>query len=330
MRGIIKRISLGLASLAVVASMGTALVGAQATSGSGNGFRLSPVRSELTIEKGKSTVLTINIENPTDVQTTVQAVINDFISSDKENGEPRLILDDTGETPKNSFKELVQPLDDVVLGPREKKDIDVTIAVPADASAGGYYGAIRFVPASTTGSGNVGLTASVGSIVLVRVPGNLTERLELVQLSAAQNNNAKSFFMSGDVSALIRLKNTGDIHVQPFGKVQVKNMFGKVVGEYELNSTDPRANILPDSTRKFVDALPDNNFLGRYTIVANIGYSQGSGELISSTASFWYMPLWAIIVLIALIVLVVAGIYWMVRKRKARKQHKHDVNKQKK
>jgi len=123
--------------------------------------------------------------------------------------------------------------------------------------------------------------------------------------------------MSGDVSVITRLKNVGDIHVQPFGKVQVKNMFGKVVKEYELNSTDPRANILPDSTRKFEDAIakPGRGWFGRYTISANIGYSQGSGDLISSNSTFWYLPLWFIILVIVLIVAVVAAVWWFVSRR---------------
>lgn len=225
------------------------------------------------------------------------------------------------------------------LGPREKKDIDVTISIPEDANAGGYYGAIRFEPQLTTDASgnNVGLTASVGTIVLVRVPGNLTERLDLVQISAAskaQKDNkdeysAKSFFTSGDVAVLTRLKNNGDIHVKPFGKVLVKNMFGKTIHEFEFNSTDPRANILPDSTRKFGNDLPKMRWFGRYTVEANLAYSSGGGELITARASFWYIPTVALFAIIALVLAIVGLVYWFIRKQKARKQHKHDVNKRK-
>lgn len=292
---------------------------AQNSQQSGNGFRISPVRVEYTIEKGKSEVVNLTLENPADVAVTARGVVNDFIASDKEDGEPRLILDENAEAPKNSFRTLAQPIGEIALAPREKKEINVTLRVPEDANAGGYYGAIRFIPVvGAADSGNVGLTASVGTIVLVRVPGNLTERLDLVQLSAAQNSNAKSFITSGDVQVLTRLKNEGDIHLKPFGKIMVKSMFGATVKEIEFNSVgdqpDNRANILPGSTRKFEDTVGKVKMPGRYTIEANLGYSQGSGDLISAKATFWYMPVWAIILLVVFVATLVFGSYILIRK----------------
>ena len=323
MRALIKRSIAMIIALSVVLGAGVATVAAQQTKSgpaSGNGFRVSPVRSELTIDKGKSQQLTITVENPSDIPTTAKAVVNDFVSSDQENGEPRLILDNSVPLPKNDFTKLVRGLHDIDLGPREKKDITISIAVPADANAGGYYGAIRFLPSVINNSGNVGLTASVGTIVLVRVPGNLTERLELVQMGASQKDHIKSFFNHGDIDVVVRLKNTGDIHVKPFGKVQIKDMFGKVVKEYELNNVEPRANILPDSIRKFTNPVskPSHGWIGRYTITTSIGYSQGSGDLINAKTSFWYIPNWVFIALLVL-VLVVAGVVFFLLKRRDHK-----------
>ena len=287
---------------------------------SANGFKISPVRQEMTVEKGKSDSFTITIENPTTVSTIAKPIVNDFIASDKEDGEPLLILDEKAPAPKNSFKKLVQPLQPITLGPKEKKNVEVTISVPSNSGAGGYYGAIRFIPATPNDQSTVGLTASVGTLVLVRVPGDLTERLDLVQLSAARDSKATSFFMSGNVQVLTRIKNTGDIHEKPFGKIIIKNMFGKKIADLEVNNTDPRANILPGSTRKFINDVPKQSFLGRYTIEANIGYTQGGGELISGKASFWYLPLWSILLLVGIVLLIVGAIYWVIRKNKT---HKH-------
>lgn len=337
MRNIFKRGVAGLAVIALVMSQASGFLFAQATTSAGNGFRISPVRVEYTIEKGKTETFMISVENPTGGPVVAKPVVNDFIGSDNEDGEPRLILDDNAPSPKNSFKKLVTPINDTVLGPRERKDVQVTINVPEDASAGGYYGAVRFVPEAVQGAGNVGLSASVGTIILVRVPGNLTERLDLVQISAARKTkqgdedvyDAKSFFTSGDVAIMTRLKNNGDIHVKPFGKVQVKNMFGKVVQEFEFNNIDPRANILPDSIRKFNNDLTNMKWFGRYTVEANLGYGDGGGELITARTSFWYIPTLALLTIVVVVLGIVGLVYWMIRKQKARKQHKHDVNKKK-
>lgn len=333
-----QRSAYALAALVTVFAVGFATVTAQ--NQSGNGFRIAPVRSEHVIEKGKSETLTITVENPSDGAVNARGIANDFVASDDESGQPRLLLDESSPSPKNSFKSLVSGLSELALGPREKKDVTVTITVPEDANAGGYYGAVRFEPQLTGGTSNtnVGLTASVGTIVLVRVPGDLTERLDLVQLSAATKTkdqdgkdqyNSKSFFTSGDVGIMTRLKNSGDIHVQPYGKVLVKNMFGKTVHEFEFNDANPRANVLPDSIRKFGDDVPKQKWFGRYTIEANLGYSTGGGELITARASFWYIPTAALLAIIIGILAIVGGVYWMIRKQKARKQHKHDVNKRK-
>lgn len=317
MRGVWRRGIVVMLTVVGVLGFGTHVVMAQNNSSGGNGFRVSPVRSEYTIDKGKSETLTVTVENPTDANVSAKAIVNDFVASDQENGEPRLILDDSAPAPRNSFKKLVGPLPDLQLGPRQKKDIKVNIVVPDNANVGGYYGAIRFLPVNGTGQGNVGLTASVGTIVLVRVPGDLTEKLDLVQLSAAQGDQAKSFLTGGDVNVVTRLKNVGDIHVQPFGKVQIKNMFGKVVKEFELNNSDPRANVLPDSIRRFNDAVPKpgRGWFGRYTITANIGYSQGSGDLITASSTFWYLPMWFLIVLLVLVIAIVGGIVWLWSRR---------------
>lgn len=326
--------------VAAMVASGMQLVRAQASnSGQANGFRISPVRSEITIEKGKTSVLTITLENPSDTAATARAIVNDFVPSDDESGEPRLILDDTAAPPKNDFKKLVPTIPDVALAPREKKDITITLTIPGNATSGGYYGAVRFTTISgNINQKNVGLTASVGTIVLVQVPGNLTEKLDLVQLSAAVKKKrkegdtyvARSFFTAGDVSIMTRLKNNGDIHLKPFGKVIVKNMFGKTINEFEFNNTEPRANVLPGSVRRFTNDIPQTKWFGRYTVEANLGYRQGSGDLITSVATFWYIPTIALYGIILAIMGLVGAVYWFIRKQKAQRLHKHDVNKKKK
>jgi hypothetical protein len=299
------------------------IVGAQsAPSQVANGFRISPVRSELSIEKGKSDTLTITVENPTDIPTTAKAVVNDFVASSEETGSPQLILDDTKAAPRNSFKSLVGNINSVPLGPKEKKDVVVKLTVPADARAGGYYGAVRFVPGSEAQPGqgtNVGLTASVGTIVLVTVPGDLVQKVDLVQLSASQNGKAKSFLTGGDVTILTRLKNVGDIHVKPFGRLEVKDGFGKVISSYEFNDVEPRANILPDSIRRFETSMGHKKLFGRYTIQASIGYEQGSGDLIIAKATFWYIPAWVLYALLGFLLVIALLSFWFVRRSQGKK-----------
>lgn len=311
-----------VAFTALVVATGLSPKNASAQS-AGNGFVVSPVRSEQTIETGKSETVTLSVENVTGVKTTAKAIVNDFEASQNENGQPRIILDETKSAPSNSFKSLVGTIPSVDLNPGEKKNIPVKISVPNNASAGGYYGAIRFIADAKEGTDkNVALSASVGTIFLVKVPGTLTESLQLVEFTAAKNGSAGRFFInSGEMTVVTRLKNTGNIHVKPFGRIQLTDRSGKIIEEYELNNTEPRANILPNSTRKFEDKLKNTKWVGKYKLTANIGYGT-SGSLITTSTSFWVIPSWVLIVGGGLLVVLIVGGYLLYRKIATGSKHK--------
>lgn len=301
---------LGGAVIAFTAVFGATTFAQDATA---TGYLVSPVRVELNLDKGQSQTVTLTVENPTSIETTAQAVINAFEASSDETGQPKILLDNSN-PPSNDFKSLVSAIPDVTLAPHEKKDIPVTITVPNNASAGGYYGAIRFVAAQGDNEKNVALSASVGTIFLVRVSGDLVEDLQLVEFTAAKNGDTGRIFIgSGEMSIVTRLKNTGNIHVKPFGRIQVTDRSGKIVQEYEFNSTDPRANVLPSSTRKFTDVLTPQKWVGKYTITANLGYGTG-GNLITAKNTFWVIPIWFVIALAGLIVILVA-VGWLIYRR---------------
>lgn len=296
-----------------------------ATTGSPNGFTISPVITEVTINKGASYTVPITIQNPTAVTSTAVGIVNDFVASANENGEPSIIVNESAPLPANNFKSLVGTVPSVTLSPNEQKTINVTLSVPQGANPGGYYGTIRFA-AQSSGSpqGNIGLTASVGTLFLVTVPGNLTEKINIAQLSAANSaGTPRSFFSSGAVSVISRLQNAGNIHTQPFGSFEIKNMFGHIVTTGQVNNTTPRANVLPNSIRKFVNPLPSNlHLLGYYTITETITYGTGGGNILIAKASFWYIPNWLLILLIIVVVLIVVLAYTMFRKMKHRSGHK--------
>ncbi|MGH7236997.1 MAG: WxL protein peptidoglycan domain-containing protein [Candidatus Saccharimonadales bacterium] len=287
------------------------------SSSQANGFVISPVRSEITVNKGQSQTVQLSVENPTNVATTVKAVVNDFVASNDESGSPRLILDSKTPRPANNFQSLVSAIPNIQLAPQQKQYINVTIAVPPGANSGGYYGAIRFVPANLNQKFNVGLTASAGSLFLITVPGNLTEKADLVQLSAANSKaNPTSFLTSGNVSVLTRIQNVGNIHVQPFGRIDVTDMFGHQVQSFEFNAA--AGNILPGSTRQFVNKLKSQHWFGRYKISANLAYQQGNGNLINASATFYYFPVWFLIVVVVAILIIIALIYRLATRRTAR------------
>lgn len=272
----------------------------------GNGLRISPVRQDLTIKPGATQTIDVYVQNITSSPARLRAVINDFVASDDESGKPRILLDDKTAAPKNSLKGFVRKIDDLTLQPQQQRIVKVQIAIPADAAGGGYFGAVRFLPSDTDTSKNVSLAASVGTLLLVTVPGDVKEQASLASLNVARDGGkASSFFTTGDgLQAIVRVRNMGNVQVSPFGKLVLKKS-GKEVSTYEINDVTPRGSILPDSIRRFsVDLSGKANSFGKYTLEGNLGYGS-SGQLLTGSTSFYVVPLPIVIIAIILLLAII-------------------------
>lgn len=301
-------------TIASAAPSGTS--GAQNTSnkGSGNGLRVSPVRTDLTVNPGKTQTLTITVTNVTSLPATLQTVVNDFIANPNETGNPSIILDPTKFAPNHSLKRFVGPVGDFTLAPGQQKGVVITINVPANAAGGGYYGAIRFAPAGSLGGNpNISLAGSVGSLILLKVPGNIKEQLSIAGFDARVNDSPNNFFTSNkNITANIRFQNLGNIQEEPFGKVLLKNRNGKILATYEVNSQDPPGNVLPDSIRRFSVPVNGVGKFGQFKLEGNFGYGSG-GQLLSASTTFYIIPLSLIIAAVALILLIIFLIFGLPR-----------------
>ena len=303
-----------LVSLVGVQLSGTQYANAQTASGAGNGLKVSPVRTDLTVNPGTSQTITVNIENVTSTTTTFQALVNDFVANPNESGQPNLILDPTKFAPAHSLKRYISAIPDVTVEPKQSKSVKVVITVPKDAAGGGYFGAVRFAPAvEGSRDKNVTLSASVGSIILVRVPGDIKDDLQIASFDVRHANNptGSSFFTSDkDLKAVVRFQNKGNVQEQPFGKILLKKG-GKTVQTVEVNNTEPRGNVLPDSVRRFTVPLKVDGY-GKYTVEGNFGYLD-NGQLLSASTTFYVLPVGLIVVGIILVVLIVLAIIFLPR-----------------
>ncbi len=306
----------------VVAPLGGSQSASAADNGIVNTLKISPVRSDIEIKPGASKVAKITVTNLTDQSITVRPIENDFIAGD-EKGSPALILDADKYAPTHSLKRFMSPLKDVVIPAKEARAVEVKITVPADAQAGGYYGAIRFAPTVTDDGGQVNLNASAASIILLTVPGDLVEKLNLTNFDVRQNGKTGWFFTdSKDFDLLARFENKGNVHAAPFGKVSVKKG-SKVVYEADFNQGDPRDMVLPDYARRWEIPLEKIGAFGHYKVSATFTYGT-KNQTIDVSKSFWVVPIWMIAAAIALVVLIIAiiGLVWY-RMAHRHTSHKH-------
>ncbi len=284
-----------------------------------NVLKVSPVRTDISIKPGETKTVTTTVTNLTGDTITVKPFENDFVAGD-ERGTPALILDADKFAPTHSLKRFMKPIDNVTIAPKEAKDIDVTISVPKDAKAGGYFGAVRFAPTSPDGGGQVNLSASAASLMLLTVPGNMVEKLNVTDFNVQQDGKNGTFFNTPDkLNLTLRLENKGSAQVGPFGKIVVKNG-DKVVYSADFNNKEPRDMVLPDSARRWDIPLKDVGTFGHYSVTATLAYGQ-KNQTIEVTKSFWVVPLIMIVAaVVGLLVLiaVIVGIWLFLRNYKKR------------
>jgi hypothetical protein len=293
-----------------------------AASTGGNGLRVSPVRTDVTISAGTAQTVPITVTNVTGATATLQTIINDFTASSDESGDPAILVAPNAYAPTHSLKRLTAPVPNFTLAPGVSKTVPIVITIPASAAAGGYYGAVRFAPATDKlgPNQNVGLSGSVGSLILVKVPGDIKEQMSIASFDARLDDQPNSFFSSSKgITATLRLQNEGNIQEEPFGKILLKNHSNKVLGTYEINNVQPQANVLPDSIRKFSIPLKNVGGFGEYKLEGNFGYGTG-GQLLSASTTFYVIPLYIVFSFIGIVLLLVFLVFILPRLMRAYNQ----------
>jgi len=283
--------------------------------GYNNSFRLTPLRTSITINPGGSDTVDIRITNLTPGTANLMPIENDFVAGN-ENGAPALILDNNAYAPTHSLKRFMVPLSPITIPPTQTATVTVTIKVPKNTQAGGYFGAVRFVPVGT--SGQLAIGTNVASLILLTVPGPTVEQLTLTNFDVQQNGGTASNFRTPDDLALfLRFLNKGNLQEAPFGQIYVQKG-NKVVYSYNFNQDDPKAEILPDSARRWTIPLKKLGKFGRYTVGATFTYG-AKGQTIEITKTIWIIPstyIFGGLAVIVIIAAIVVGLYLFMKSYK--------------
>lgn len=301
--------SLAPFAMAAQAPAPTPPAAATSNGSAGQGLEISPPVLELSADPGQTVTATIRVRNVTSGQLIAKGHSDDFGAGSDEGGQPKLLLDETGAT-RFSLKYWVSGVPDLRLAPQEMKNATVTIKVPKNAEPGGHFGVVRFtaVPPDLEGTG-VALSASVGTLILMKVSGAISEKVSLSEFSTWRKDKdglkKSGFFEHGPVNFLVRLKNEGSVHEKATGNIEITNTFGKKIASVPVN--DKGGNILPDSIRRFEQSLPAKQLFGHYTAKMTLSYA--SNKKLEAKLSFWVIP-WKLI-LLALLGLV--ALIWLLK-----------------
>lgn len=303
-----------LATLVLAGTVGTLAVTTTyaVANTTGQALEIAPPVLNVKADPGETVRTSISLRDVSTSSLVVRNQINDFVAAG-EDGTPKLLLDGSKDDSPYSLKEWIQPLPEFTLKPKQVNQLPLVIKVPANAAPGGYYAVVRFTatPPGLDGTG-VSLSASLGTLILLRVNGDARESVKIEEFSATKNGDSNWLFESPPITFLTRVKNNGSLHEQPTGQVAVKDMFGNSVANVNVNLN--RNNVLPGSIRKFDHPLDSSviggRFLfGRYT--ADLSLSYGSkGQTLAASTSFWVIPyrLIGLVIILLIIAFIVTRI----------------------
>ncbi len=281
----------------------------------GQGLTISPPISEFTIKPGESVTKDIKLTNPTDKVITVTPKVMDF-KAKGESGEPAFYDASVEDSRYSLSKWVTFTQTEIALTPQQVVDFKYSINAPSSAEPGGHYGVVFFATDQSVlqeNSSNVTLNSMVGSLLLVKVPGDITENAALDSFSADQ-----FIYLSGSPKIDTLVRNLGNIHFKPEGEITIKNMLGSESGKLTVNGEG--GNVLPDSARKFENIWKDGKFhLGLYTAKVHLTYG-GSGKTLDGSLTFIIIPWWILIIKLVVLAAIIALIIWLLIRRRRKKK----------
>lgn len=267
-------------------------------------FVLEPAKVEMTLNPEASETRELVITNRTGDTLEFTVSIEDFKGSPNPNKTIVLLEDKTG---PYSLKDFIEPeIREFTLRPKERITLPVTVTAPFDAEPGGLYGSVLIsgrTPDSVSAGGAAGakVISRLGALFFVRIPGDANEDGQLEDFRITGGKSV--YFEQGPKAFEVLYRNDGNVHLNPYGIIQIKNIGGVVVDELEVEPYFA----LPDSLRfRKVDWNKEILF-GYYT--ATLKLNRGYEDIIDEqTIRFVVVPwkiLFGVLAGIALIVLIV-------------------------
>ncbi len=252
----------------------------------GAGIGLKPALIEENVSPGESRQFTVLIENVSGSDQTYYLHKRD-ITSVRDGSVPVFADSDAPKTGFELSEWITLEAESVAVARGEEKPISFVINVPDTASPCNHFGGV-FVSAEPPKLRESGAAIGyeVGNIINLRVAGECIESAQIRQFSTDNYIYGKS-----EVEFNVKIQNEGNTLVKPTGPLQITNMFGKQVASLIFN--EETGGVFPGSTREFTLVWNgDGPGFGRYeAIVSPVYGEEGAKQTMSSSVSFWVLPM---------------------------------------
>lgn len=251
-----------------------------------SGIGLKPSLIEEGADPGEVLKRSISVTNLSDTEQTYFLFTRDIVTV-RDGGVP-VYAEEGAEKTGFELSEWVElGLQEVHLQPGQEQEVPVTITVPENATPGSHFGGI-FISMQPPRLRSVGASVGydVANIVSIRISGDVTQS---ALIRSFQTDNL--VYGKTDVTFKAQIENKGNVLIRPYGPIEVFNMFGKKVATMTLN--DSQGGVFPFTRRDFQINWTDEGFnFGRYQALLSVVYGEeGRVATITSTASFWILPM---------------------------------------
>lgn len=285
-----------------------------------NDIVLGPGKIELQLDPGQKAKAELLITNRMGEAREFTVEIEDFRGSH----DPQKTIEFMGEAESPySLKNYLNPeIYEFVLSHGQRMRLPFEISIPEDAEPGGLYGAVLVSASDPENSnsatvkekakGQMELITRLASLVFIRVSGEVIEDGSLQEFKISEPQ--KLFYEKGPISFEFLFQNNGNVHLSPYGKIEIINLLGKKVGELEV---DPYF-AMPDSLRKREIEWDREQLFGRYTatLFLNRNYPGEVNIIDRKTVTFWVFPWKVMLAVVAGMIFLILLIRWFFKKFK--------------
>jgi hypothetical protein len=156
------------------------------------------------------------------------------------------------------------------LNPNEQRELKVRVKKDALSPGGHYATVLAEVTQKPNEEGQISVRGILSSLVFVRAStGNEIEKAEITSFTPASNP-----IFTFPKKVVLRLNNTGNTELVPYGLVEIKDIFGNTVAKSAVN--EDSLITLPETIRRYdVEIKPTGPFLFPGIFKANLTAEYG-------------------------------------------------------
>lgn len=243
-----------------------------------SGIEIAPAFVEVDLTTAaQSKEIKIELTNHSPETVRLRMFPIDFKQSD-EQGRLTFFTNNTGTFSYSLSSFLSFEADQLILSPKEKKIFTVVVRNRADLSPGGHYAAVVGSLINEQNSGETQIAPAVSSLILLRKVGG-----EYFNLSLKEVGWPERWVVLGYPSTLtLMFQNEGNIHMIPYGRAEIRDIFGRLVYKGIINTSSTR--VFPESRRRIDVEM--KKVEGGFPFSINILKVEGQDSLKKATYSY--------------------------------------------